>query len=186
MKNIKPLIEAILFIRGKKGIEHVELLEILNIDESTFENEMTDLISSFEHEDRGLEIKKFGNKYLLVTKSNVHNKLFPEKNHIIKNPLNASLIETLAIIAYNSPCTRTKIHDIKKVDPTQQIVKLLELNLIEEIGRADSQGKPFLYKVSENFYDVFGIKNLSELPEIKTSSFDDEEDFDFFDSNREE
>ncbi|MGL5640346.1 MAG: SMC-Scp complex subunit ScpB [Mycoplasmoidaceae bacterium] len=186
MKNIKPLIEAILFIRGKKGIEHTELLEIINVEESVFENEMNELISSFEHEDRGLEIKKFGKKYLLVTKSNIHDKLFPEQNHIVKNPLNSSLIETLAIIAYNSPCTRTKIHDIKKIDPTQQIIKLLELDLIEEIGRADSQGKPFLYKVSEKFYDVFGIKNLSELPEIKTSSFDDEEDFDFFDSNREE
>lgn len=186
MPNIKPLIEAILFIQGKKGISYTELLEILNVDESIFENEMSELISIFKHEDRGLEIKKFGNKYLLVTKRNVHEKLFPEKNHVVKNPLNPSLIETLAIIAYNSPCTRTKIHDIKKIDPTQQITKLLELELIEEIGRADSQGKPFLYNVSEKFYDVFGIKDLSELPEIKVSSFAEEEDFDFFDSNREE
>lgn len=186
MTNIKPLIEAILFIKGKKGIEHTELLKILNVNETVFENEMNNLILDFQNEDRGLEIKKFGNKYLLVTKSSIHEKLFPEKNHIIKNPLNSSLIETLAIIAYNSPCTRTKIHDIKKIDPTQQIAKLLELDLIEEIGRADSQGKPFLYKVSEKFYDVFGIKDLSELPEIKISSFDEEEDFDFFDSNREE
>ena len=62
MPNIKPLIEAILFIQGKKGIRHTELLEIINIDESIFENEMSELISIFKHEDRGLEIKKFGNE----------------------------------------------------------------------------------------------------------------------------
>ena len=61
MPYIKPLIEAILFIQGKKGISHTELLEILNVHESIFGNEMSELISIFRHEDRGVVIKKFGN-----------------------------------------------------------------------------------------------------------------------------
>ena len=140
MPNITPLIEAILSIQGKKGSSHTQLLPILNIDESIFETEMRAFLSIFTQPGRGLELKKVANKYLSVTKSHVHVKIFPEKNHDIKNPINPSLIGTLAIIADNSPCTRPKVHDIMKIDPTQQITMLLELELIVEIGRADSQG----------------------------------------------
>ncbi|MGL4647201.1 MAG: SMC-Scp complex subunit ScpB [Mycoplasmoidaceae bacterium] len=186
MTRKKNLIEALLFLNGKKGITIDELCNTLAIDHDSIKSELDDLIEDFSSSERGLMVKKFGSKYMLVTKPEIYDQIFKEKNEISKNPLNNSLIETLAIIAYNSPCTRTKIHDIRKIDPSQQIVKLLELGLINELGRADTQGKPFLYKVSDKFFDIFGINDLSELPEIKDVSNSEDDDVDFFDSNREE
>ncbi len=186
MENIKPLIEALLFLNGKNGLTIQELSSILELDEESIKSNIDNLINDFWDDSKGIEIKKFGNKYMFVTKASIHDKIFKDKKLINKSPLNGILIETLAIIAYNSPCTRTKIHDIRKSDPTQQLTKLLELGLINELGRADTQGKPFLYEVSNKFYEIFGINDLSELPEIKSSSFSDEDDIDFFDSNRED
>ena len=78
----------------------------------------------------------------------------PEINKVIsknfdikqKNPLNQAMIETLAIIAYNEPCTRTKIHEMRKADPTPILDKLIELGLVEQAGRSEAVGKPYLYQ----------------------------------------
>ena len=98
------------------------------------------------------------------------------------------MIETLAIIAYNEPCTRTKIHEMRKADPTPILDKLIELGLVEQAGRSEAVGKPYLYQVTKNFYDVFGINSIKELPEIvlPEEDLDDNSDIDFFDSNRDE
>jgi len=93
-------------------------------------------------------------------------------------------METLAIIAYNQPCAKSKIESIREKDPTGTIQKLVELGLIIGVGRADTPGRPFLYAVSQKFYDIFGIESINELPKIEFQQSEIAEDINFFDTTR--
>ncbi len=185
--NKKSLIEALIFTSGKDGISREEIIEKLELSDEDFEAFMNELIDYYKNsEERSFFIKKLGNKYKFLTKLEVADQLFDNVEIKKRNPLNASLMETLAIIAYNSPCTRTKIHDIRKIDPTMQIDKLIELGLVKELGRSDARGNPFIYDVTDLFYDTFNLTSLDELPAIKEFNKEDIDDVDFFDSNRDE
>ncbi len=185
--NKKSLIEALIFTSGKDGISKEEMIQKLELPDEEFETYISELIDYYTNsEDRSFFIKKLGNKYKFLTKLEIADQLFDNVEIKKRNPLNASLMETLAIIAYNSPCTRTKIHDIRKIDPTVQIDKLIELGLVKELGRSDARGNPFIYDVTDLFYDTFNLTSLDELPAIKEFNKEDIEDIDFFDSNRDE
>lgn len=185
--NIKSIIEGILFISGKNGLTLERIKKITKLDEADLLAIIEEMTFEYERSSqRGLVLKKFGNCYKLVTKPEI-NKII-SKNFDIKekNPLNQAMIEVLAIIAYNEPCTRTQIHDMRKSDPTSIIDKLIEIGLVEDVGRSDTVGKPYLYQVTKLFYDTFGINSIKELPEIVLPDVepDEEDELDFFDSNR--
>lgn len=186
MNNL-TLIEALIFVSGKDGMSKEDIIQKLSITEDEFEQQIAELSSIYMNDSsRSIFIKKYGNKYRFFVKPEISNQLFDDAEVRRKNPLNASLMETLAIIAYNNPCTRSKIHDIRKIDPAGQIEKLIELGLVKELGRSDARGNPFIYQVTDLFYDTFGLSSLAELPEIKEFNKDDLEEVDFFDSNRDE
>lgn len=185
--NYKSLIEGALFIAGKDGLEIDKLKKITSLNMEDLNSIIEEMIVEYEkNTSRGLLLKKFNNNLKLLTKPEINktiSKIFDIK---LKNPLNQSMIETLAIIAYNEPCTRTKIHEMRRSDPTLIIGKLIDLGLVEEAGRSESVGKPYLYQVTKEFYDLFGINSIKELPEIilPDDDINSDEDLDFFDSNR--
>lgn len=80
--------------------------------------------------------------------------------------ISGACLETLSIIAYKQPVTRIEIEEIRGVQSGGMIQKLLLLDLIKEDGRLDAPGRPILYSTTTNFLDYFGIKDLSELPEL--------------------
>lgn len=185
--NIKSIIEGVLFISGKEGATIDKLKKITKLDDVDLLAVIEEMTIEYERSSqRGLILKKFGDNYKLVTKPEINSIISKNFNVKLKNPLNQAMIETLAIIAYNEPCTRTQIHDMRKVDPTPTIEKLIEFGLVEEAGRSESVGKPYLYQVTKLFYDTFGINSIKELPEIvlPTEDLNDDSDLDFFDSNR--
>ena len=113
-----------------------------------------------------MRIEYLGNKFKLTTKSehkDFYKKLVNEEQNSL---LSQSSLETLAIIAYNGPITRVDIDNIRGVNSTYVIRKLLLKGLIEESGRADTAGKPRLYNVTSKFLDYFGLGSISELPKI--------------------
>lgn len=85
----------------------------------------------------------------------------------VKNLLTQALIETLAIIAYSQPITRTQIEDIRGVRCEHAMSKLMEYGLIEEVGRLNVIGRPILFGTTNEFLRHFGFRNLEELPKIK-------------------
>lgn len=182
----KSVIESILYTVGSEGVELSAIKKVLNIPT----NEIKDLLkqiakSMAENEDSGLCIKVFGDKYYLLTKEKNHEFLAKLVDIKTKNPLTPALLETLAIIAYNQPCTRSKIEEIRNIDPTFAVDRLIELGLIINTGRADTPGNPFLYEVTQKFFELFGIKSLKELPPIEEVDFNlSDDDLNFFDSSR--
>ena len=84
-------------------------------------------------------------------------------------------METLAIIAYNPKITRAEIEAIRGVNSDGTIYKLLEYNLIENVGKADLPGRPTMYSTTENFLKMFGISSLEELPDLPRYKLDENE-----------
>lgn len=184
--NNKSVIESILYTVGSDGVELSNIKKILNIPTQDIKNILKELATDYSNnENCGLTIKMFGEKYYLLTKEANHEyiaKLVDVKN---RNPLTPALLETLAIVAYNQPCTRSKIEEIRNMDPTFAVDRLIELGLIENLGRAETPGNPFLYGVTQKFFELFGIKSLKELPPIDEVDFSlTDEDLNFFDSSR--
>ena len=87
------------------------------------------------------------------------------------------LLETLSIIAYKQPITRIEIEKIRGVKCDHAVNKLIEYNLVTEVGRLDAPGRPLLFGTTEDFLRKFGVKSIEELPEInsdKVAEFESE------------
>lgn len=80
--------------------------------------------------------------------------------------LSQAAMETLAIIAYKQPITRSEIEEIRGVGCDMMIRKLMARSLIKECGRSDAPGRPFLYEITTEFMDAFQLESLKELPEL--------------------
>ena len=164
---MKALIEGLLFVKGSDGLSFEEIVTLTECDAQDVKNALKELYEDYQSEDRGIQLELLGNRYKLTTKEKhkeIYKKLvFEEEN----SNLSQSALETLAIIAYNEPITRIEIDEIRGVNSTYQVRKLLLKNLIQEVGRADLAGHPRLYGVTNDFLDYFGLSSVKDLPEIK-------------------
>ncbi len=184
MNNIKAVIEGMLFLSGDEGIEINKLIEVLEIDENNFYKVLDELKKDYEHENRGIKIEQVGKTLKLVTKK--EHKDYYEKyfSFDVDTTLSTSALEVLAIIAYNEPITRMGIDEIRGVDSSYQVRKLLSKNLIECKGKSELPGKPNLYGITDTFLDYFGLLSKDDLPEIKMD--DITEDVDLYESKYKE
>ena len=78
-------------------------------------------------------------------------------------------METLAIIAYNQPVTKSFVEQVRGVESGQVVNNLVEKELVEEAGRLDGPGRPILYRTTPHFLRCFGLSSLAELPELPQS-----------------
>ena len=164
---MQGVLEGILFVVGNEGIEKSRLIELLNITEAELEVLINEYKNDCLQENRGITLEFFANKYKLVTKKE-HKMYYEKLVEVEKNDeLSQSALETLAVIAYNSPVTRSYIDEIRGVDSSYQMKKLLYRNLIKEVGRSDLPGKPFLYSVTDEFLDYLGLSSLEQLPQLQ-------------------
>lgn len=185
--NNTSIIESILYTVGADGADINTFKKVLNLSAEEITKLIDELQTKYEKDEScGLLIKKYGNSFYLLSKEQNNEFIAKAMNYVAKNPLTPAMMETLAIIAYNNPCTSTKIEKIRGIDSKNAINKLLSLNLIKEDGRDTTPGCPYLYKTTQEFLNLFGIKSLSSLPKLKDSNEDlvEEADIDFFNSNR--
>ena len=170
--NYKGLIEGLLFVVGDEGLTLIDLCSIIGVDDEIILSSLNELISDYENSDRGIRIEVFGESYKLVTKKEYKDylkKLVPDEEDL----LTQSNLETLAIIAYNQPITRMQIEEIRGVNSSHVVRKLMMRDLICEKGRSELPGKPILYGTTDFFLDYFGINSLDQLPEIKMPDSED-------------
>ena len=127
-----------------------------------------------------MQIKLFGNVIKMMTKE-IHKEYYQKLANLDDETiLSQGALETLAIIAYNGPITRVSVDQIRGVNTSYLIRKLLDRDFIKDVGRSDAPGRPTLYKVSDKFLDYFGLSSLDELPKINMDT--SEEEIDLFDS----
>ena len=102
-----------------------------------------------------------------MTKPIYHNSVGTYLRQTIRRRLSQAALETLSIVAYKQPVSKTELEQIRGVSCDYAIQKLLEKELVEIQGRSDAPGRPLVYGTSEKFMDYFGIKSLKDLPKPK-------------------
>ena len=177
---MKAAIEGLIFISGDEGITKEGLVSILEISFEDLDKYLNELINDYNNGDRGMQIKLFGNVIKMMTKE-IHKEYYQKLANLDDETiLSQGALETLAIIAYNGPITRVSVDQIRGVNTSYLIRKLLDRDFIKDVGRSDAPGRPTLYKVSDKFLDYFGLSSLDELPKINMDT--SEEEIDLFDS----
>ena len=124
-------------------------------------------------EERGITLLRLEDSVQLTTKSSMYEYLVKIAKTPRKMVLTDTVIETLSIIAYKQPITRLEIEKIRGVSCDHAINKLLEFDLITELGRMDAPGRPLLFGTTEQFLRCFGVGSIEELPEISTSTVEE-------------
>lgn len=183
---MEGIVEGILFVVGNEGITKERILEILNVTEEEFDIIIKKLNQEYSKDTRGISIEIFANKYKLVTKRE-HQEYYKKLVEIEKNDeLSQASLETLAIIAYNSPVTRNYVDEIRGVDSAYQIRKLIYRNLVKEVGRSELPGRPILYSVTDEFLDYLGLSSIEQLPLLDEVEVSNEDITDLYNSKYKE
>lgn len=163
--KLKSAAEAILFSCGEP-VSAVELADALGISNETAVDVVEALKEEYDREKRGVKIIKLADSFQLCSREDYFEYIRSVTEPRRKQALTSPTLETLSIIAYNQPITRSRIEFIRGVDCTGGISRLLERGLIDEVGRMDTPGKPILYGTTDEFLRCFGLSDLSELPSL--------------------
>ncbi|MBY6837336.1 segregation/condensation protein B [Clostridium botulinum] len=179
-KSLKSGIEALLFASGEP-LTAKELSIYLEEELKIIENTIQEMMEEYDTQERGIKLISIKGSYQLVTKS--ENSTYIQK--LLKKSKRQSLsqasLESLSIIAYQQPITRIDIDEIRGVKSESALQRLLERDLIKEVGRLEVPGRPILYGTTEEFLRQFGIKDLNQLPSLdffeEDKSYDLENEF---------
>ncbi len=168
ISDLKSAIEAILFTAGE-AVEIKRISSALNIKDSDVISIADSLMDEFNTKKSGIHIMRINDSYQMRTNPGC----FPYVSAVFENQpkknLTPALLETLAIIAYKQPVTKTEIEEIRGVNADHAVNRLMELNLVCEKGRDSAPGKPILFGTTEEFlryFDFSRIENLPDLPAI--------------------
>ena len=172
MDNTEQYIEALIFA-SESSIRPEEISYCLQL---TFEREFADdelqtalnnIRAKYLDDKFALQLVHINKGYQFLTKKEYYPIIKQLQLQRSKKKLSQAALETLAIIAYQQPITKGEVEQIRGVNCDYSVQKLLEKELIEIKGKADTVGKPILYGTSQFFMDYFGINDMKQLPQLK-------------------
>lgn len=172
MENTELFIEALIF-SSEQSLRAEEIAYCLQAslerDVSTDEinYSIKNIQKKYSDPAFAIELVKVNNGYQFLTKKEFHPVINLLQAQRSKKKLSQAAMETLAIIAYKQPTTKTDVEQIRGVNCDYSIQRLLEKELIAIVGKSEAAGKPILYGTSNLFMDYFGINGMEELPHIK-------------------
>ena len=170
-------IEANHFVAGEP--ERVEqLAKALNVTVRQGENELAKLRDEYDFNQRGFTLKRFGHQVQLATRALYATDVVHLLQPVQKQSLTQAAMETLAVIAYKQPVTRAEVEQVRGVKCDYSVQSLMKKELIMEVGRKETLGRPILYGTTENFLAHFGLSTLDDLPpmpEIPTEEKPDDD-----------
>lgn len=172
MKNLAAHIESILFVADRA----VPLDDIRQVLEESFEQSFADediaealdwLRRELDESGRAIELVEINEGFQLLTRGAFHDTVSRFLRLGNTRRLTRAALETLAIVAYRQPVTKTELEQIRGVNCDYSIQKLLEKDLVEIVGREEGPGRPLLYGTGQRFMDYFGLKSMADLPKPK-------------------
>lgn len=164
-KDWEGIVEAVLFTMGQ-SVELSQLATAIDQDEKTAKAVVERLMARYEKEERGIQIIELENSYQMCTRARFYENLIRVASAPKKNVLTEVTLETLSIIAYKQPVTKLEIEKIRGVKSDHAVNRLIEYNLVQEIGRLDAPGRPALFATTEEFLRRFGIGGKENLPDM--------------------
>lgn len=170
-------LEAVLFVVGDEGVGIEEISYLLDIKTPAVYQQIEKLQQKYDQDpDSALHILEVGNHFVVTTKRKFAPLLKKYAQSPLSNKLSQAALETLSIIAYKQPITRIEVDEIRGVQSSGSVQKLVARQLIEEKGRVDGPGRAILYGTTAYFMDYFGLKTLEELPDIQSMEDELEEE----------
>jgi len=171
-KREEAIVEAVLFTMGK-SVELRQLAAALGTDTERAEAAVRRLQSRYEAEKRGMQITQLEDSWQMATRAEYYENLIRVTATPKKQILTDVVLETLSIIAYKQPITKLEIEKIRGVKSDHAVNKLIEYNLVYEVGRLDVPGRPALFATTEEFLRRFGVGSTKELPEPAPGRIDE-------------
>ena len=162
-KNYQAIIEAILFTMGE-AVELERIAEAIELDKKQTKVILEGMMKEYKSDKNGINLIELEGSYQLCTKPEMYEYLIRIAKQPKKRVLTDVLLETLSIIAYKQPVTRTEIEKIRGVSCDHAVNKLVEYNLVKELGRLDAPGRPLLFGTTEEFLRCFGVHSIDDLP----------------------
>ena len=163
ISKIEGIIEAILFTMGE-SVELNKIAMAIEHDEETTRRIIHSMMDKYESFDRGVRIIELENAFQMCTKKETYEYLIKVAKQPKKYVLTDVLLETLSIVAYKQPVTRLEIEKIRGVKSDHAVNKLIEYDLICEVGRLDAPGRPILLGTTEEFLRRFSVQSIDDLP----------------------
>jgi segregation and condensation protein B len=162
----KAILEALIFV-SESPLTLDRMKEVLGgVNKKDLQRMLAEMMEDYRKSERGIALVEVAEGFQFRTRPE-----FGEWVRRLKKVKSTALsqpsLETLAIIAYRQPVVRMDIENIRGVDSGGVVRTLLEKKLIKIIGKKDVPGKPIVYGTSKKFLEVFGLKDLSELPTLK-------------------
>ena len=172
ISSMEAAVEAVLFTMGT-SVETSRLAAAIEQDEQTTRRLVRNMMDKYNAKDRGICIIELEDSFQMCTKKEYYDNLIRVVSQPKKHTLTDSALETLSIIAYKQPVTRLEVEQIRGVKSDYAVNKLLEYNLITELGRLDAPGRPILFGTTEEFLRSFGLSSVEDLPELSPEMIDD-------------
>ena len=174
MDNVskKAQVESILFTMGE-SVEISKIAAALEIKTKEVKDIVKELQEKYNNPDCGLKIIELDDSYQMCTKPETYEALIKIAKQPKRQVLTDVLMETLSIIAYKQPVTRIELEQIRGVKCDYSVNKLIEYNLVTEVGRLDAPGKPILFGTTEEFLRTFGLSSVEDLPVISADKIAD-------------
>jgi segregation and condensation protein B len=166
ISEIISIVEALIFVADEPLTVKV-LAEVLDEDRETIESAIEELKNEYEQRMSGLQLRAIANGWQISTRTEFHEEIRKFLKTRPSAKLSLAALETLAVIAYKQPATVPEILEIRGVQSASAIKTLLDKRLIVAKGRKETVGKPMQYGTSKDFLIQFGLKDLTELPNIE-------------------
>ena len=171
-KKLEAAAEAILFSMGE-SVPVALLSKALEIDQQQTRELIQGMMKRYNAKDRGIKIIELEDAFQMCTKQESYDYLVRIALQPKKAMLSDVALETLSIIAYKQPVTKIEIEKIRGVKCDHAINKLIEYNLVQELGRLDAPGRPILFGTTEEFLRNFGVQSTEDLPAISPVKLED-------------
>lgn len=172
VKETEAIIEAILFTMGE-SVEASRIAKAIELSTEATKKIIRSMMAKYEEEDRGIRIIELGDSFQMCTKKEAYEYLIRIAKQPRKYVLTDVVLETLSIIAYKQPVTKLEIERIRGVKSDHAVNKLIEYDLIMELGRLDAPGRPILFGTTEEFLRRFGVQSVEDLPLINPEKMED-------------
>ena len=172
IEHLEGAVEALLFAMGE-SVEVSAIAKAIGHDTETTRKIIRNMMLKYNAKDRGIKIIELENAYQMCTKEEYYDYLVKLALQPKKAVLTDVMLETLSIIAYKQPVTKLEIEKIRGVKSDHAVNKLMEYNLVQEVGRLDAPGRPLLFGTTEEFLRNFGVQGLDELPELDPVQIED-------------
>jgi segregation and condensation protein B len=168
-KKEAALIEAILYLETDP-LDYITLARISGLSKDVVKRAVENLEEKYGSEDSGVELSRIGGGIMLSAKLEYWDTLKPHYGKKNEVRFSRATLETLSIIAYSQPVTRSEIESIRGVQAVDSVIRfLVEKSLIREVGKKDVLGKPAQYGTTKEFLRFFRLGSIADLPKLNES-----------------